>query len=72
MMATLTLPSTLDMRLLIQVGDNEPIELGTIEAPGVTAHPLPGGEPGVELRYNARKFRRIFRRTLRAMARAIR
>ena len=66
------LPPTLNVRLLIAVGDGDPIELGTIEAPGVTTRPLPDGAPGVELVYSSRGFRRAFRRFFRAAARAMR
>lgn len=65
------LPSTLNVRLLIAVGDEEPIELGTLQAPGVKMRPLPGGEPGSLLVFKKRAWRRSLRRFFRAAARAI-
>ena len=65
------LPPTLDVRLLIAVGDGEPVELGVLEAPGVKTRPLPDGRPGVELVFSPRRWRRLMRRFLRAAARAV-
>lgn len=65
------LPPTLNVRLLIAVGDGEPMELGVLEAPGVKTRPLPDGAPGVELVFRPRRWRRSIRRFLRAAARAV-
>lgn len=64
------LPRTLDVRILMQVGDSPPIELGTLEAPGVTVRATSDG-PRSELAFNPRKWRRSLRRALRLLARSI-
>lgn len=66
------LPPTLNVRLLLAVGDGEPVELGVLEAPGVKVRPLPDGQPGFEVVYSSRRWRRQMRRFLRAAARAMR
>lgn len=70
-MAALSLPSTLNVRILIQIGDEEPIELGLLEAPGVKARPLPDGQPGALLVFKPRAWRRSLRRFLRVAARSV-
>lgn len=67
----ITVGPTLSVRVLLAVGDNEPIELGAVEAP-LKARPLPNGERGVELVFSTRKWRRQMRRFFRAAARASR
>lgn len=62
-------PPKLKYRILIAVGDNDPIELGTIDVP-LKSKPLPNGEPGIELAIDERKQRRAFRRFFRTAARA--
>lgn len=64
------IPSTLNVRVLIVVGDGEPIELGVVDHPGVKARALPAGGPGAELVFSTRQWRRRMRRFFRAAARA--
>lgn len=65
------IPGAPNVRVLLQVGDDpELVELGVIEAPGISTRPLAKGA-GVELVLDARRWRRSIRRFFRAVARAV-